>query len=93
MTMKCCAVVAGACNAAFLNELFDRIKVDWGERPVPCTPAGQHYSLYVGQAIEIDGFPWQIQQINTDQNIVTLHDEDTGDTITHSLRFVADNSM
>ncbi len=90
VTMKCCAVVAGACNAAFLNKMLDRIEIDWGERPITCTPGN---ALYVGQAIEIDGFPWRIQQLATDRNIVTLCDEDTGDIVTHTFAFVAANTM
>ena len=88
--MKCCAVVAGACNAAFLKDLLDRIEVEWGERPIPRAPG---HSLYVGQAIEIDGFPWQIQQLETYRNIVTLYDEDSGDIIMHTIEFVSANTM
>ena len=90
VTMKCCAVVAGACNAAFLKDLLDRIQLEWGERPIPRAPG---HSLYVGQAIEIDGFPWQIQQLETDRNIVTLYDEDSGDIIMHTVEFVSANTM
>ena len=92
MTIKCCAVVARACNAAFLNKLLDRIEVDWGERPIPRTQVARH-SLYVGQAIEIDGYPWQIREIATDRNCVTLHDEDTGDIVSHSIQFVSAHTM
>ena len=88
VTMKCCAVVAGACNANFLNDLLDRIEIEWGERPIPYLPAN---SLYVGQAIEIDGFPWLIQQIESDR--VTLYDEDSGDIIMHTVEFVSANTM
>ncbi len=90
--MKCCTVVAGACNAAFLNELLDHIEVNWGERPIPRTQVARH-SLYVRQAIEIDGYPWQIQEIATDHNCVALHDEDTGDMVTRSITFVSANTM
>jgi hypothetical protein len=69
---------------------LDRIEIEWGERPIPHAPGN---SLYVGQAIEIDGFPWQIQQIETDCNMVTLYDEDSGDILTHTIQFVSANTM
>ena len=92
VSMKCCAVVVGACNAHFLDDMLDSIENEWGERPIPRQPIVVHL-LYIGQAVEVDGFPWQIRDIDLDGNLVTLYDEDSEDVIYRSLEIVASNTM
>ena len=76
----------------FLDNIMDRIESEWDQRPVPRNPVVAH-SLYVGQAIEVDDFPWQIRNIDTDGNVVTLNDKDSGDMIYRSVGFVTSNTM
>ena len=51
------------------------------------------HSLYMGQAVEVYGFPWKIQDIDMDGNLVTLFDKDSEDVIYWSLETVASNTM
>ena len=84
--------MVGACNAHFLGDMLDSIENEWGEQPIPRQPIMAH-SLYIGQAVEVDGFPWQIRDIDMDGNLVTLFDEDSEDVIYRSLEIVASNTM
>ncbi len=51
------------------------------------------HSLYIGQAVEVDGFPWQIRDIDMDGNLVTLFNKDSEDVIYWRLGIVASNTM